>query len=93
MTRSRETQSETIMLELPPDLAQLLQQYSQRSGQPPAAVILAILKSALGRSATALDSGKPDAALTTLHALEDRLAQLEALMPRLEVLEGKLLAF
>jgi len=60
MTRSRETQSETIILELPPDLAQLLQQQSQQSGQSPAAVILAILRLALGQSAMASELEQSD---------------------------------
>lgn len=46
-TLPKETLPKTVTLELPPDLAQLLQQRSQQSGQPLSAVVLAILRAAI----------------------------------------------
>lgn len=86
---------EPVLVELPPALAKLVQQCSQRSGQTQAAVIVSVLKLAFGLASDA-DPGistqlQPLAA--RLHTVEDRLDQLEGLRARLENLEGKSLAF
>jgi hypothetical protein len=83
------TQPETILVEVPAALAKILHHCSQQSGQPPAAVIVAILKSAFGLGS----DRSQDSLAARLETVEARLNQLESLEVQVEDLEGKLLAF
>lgn len=92
-----EVSEQSVTLQIPLDLMTFLQQRSQQLGQTPTEVILALLRAAAGLAtkATAEHAAtqSPLAAPQALQTLEARLAQLEALIPRLEVLEGKWNAF
>lgn len=85
-----------VRLELPSDLAEKIQQCSQQSGETQVEVILAILKSTFAE-AVPEQSGVADAVPPQIQqefrALKARLSQLEALMPRLDALEGKSMVF
>lgn len=84
-----------IALKLPADLKEKLQHYSQRSGKTQVEIILAVLKSAF--AGIAPEAPSADAVSLQmqqeLRSLKVRLSELEALMPRLEKLEGKWMAF
>jgi hypothetical protein len=89
----------TVTLNLPPALAQLLQQHSGQVGQTQAEAIVSLLESALGsmpvsvpQSSLSLESEHQSTA-QELEMLKARLSQLESFIPRLEVLEGKSIAF
>jgi hypothetical protein len=83
--------TEAILLELPPGLARLLHQHRSQAGQSLAEAILAILQSALAQPA-GTDSLNPQSD-SAIRLLEARLRDLESLLPRLERLEGKWIAF
>lgn len=86
-----------VTLQLPPDVAMALQQRIQQSGQPQTEVIVSLLRSACGLAATVsadrLEVVEAEQIALELQALRARLTDLEALIPRLESLEGKLIAF
>lgn len=85
---------EAVLLELSPELSSLLHQRSLQLRQSPVEVILSVLRSALESPLVAsnqFDLLSPES--TTVRSIQDRLNQLEALLPRLEVLEGKWMAF
>lgn len=90
---------QVVTLKLPPDLAQILLQRSGQVGQSQAEVIVSLLRAALGQTSTASPLGAATSTseyLSTqqeLHLLKARLGHLESLIPRLELLEGKWLAF
>lgn len=86
----------TVTVALPADLAAVLDQHMARLGQTAAQVILEALRSALSLPSSAveahapgLNSAYPSEAAARFQALHARLAKLESLIPRLEVLEGK----
>lgn len=90
-----QTVTRTVTVQLPLDLANILQQRSGQVGQTPAEVIVSLLRLAVGLASvpvplnsTTLD---PERLSTQqeLQSLKTRLHQLEALIPRLERLEGK----
>lgn len=92
--KGHEGASPVVTLQLPPDLVVALQQRIQQSGQSQAEVILALLRSACKLAATTdLEAVAPAPVTPDLQSLRARLTQLETLIPRLEVLEGKLIAF
>ncbi|MBF2074893.1 MAG: hypothetical protein IGS50_14185 [Synechococcales cyanobacterium C42_A2020_086] len=80
----------SITLHLSPDLAAALHRYSQQSGQSPAAAITGLLRSALQLTPS---TSVPPALIEEVQRLQDRLSQLEELIPKVEALEGKWLAF
>lgn len=96
----------TVTLHLPADLTEMVQQHSQQVGQSPTEAILTLLRSALqlplagsGDSPAPssptypTDPAAPAVSPAILRAIQSRLTQLEALLPRLEKLEGKSIAF
>lgn len=94
------TLEQVLALKLPSDLAARLQTYSRKLGQTPAEAIVSLLRSALdpNTSGTSNDSepSAPEHSISTeqeLQQLRFRLDQLEGLIPRLEFLEGKCMAF
>ena len=91
-----------VRLELPPELALALQHYSQQSGQTQTEVISALLQSASRLTSVSTPAGTSGqfnnvetstAEQQKWQSIETRLTQLEALIPRLEILEGKSRAF
>lgn len=86
------SQPSVIRLELPHDLVILLQQH-QGLGKTQAEVILTLLRSALSRGVKTTETTKIEVFQQEFDALQARLSYLEALMPRWEELEGKLIAF
>lgn len=82
-----------VMLELPPELATALQHYSQQLGQTQAEAISALLQSASGLASVSTPVSTSTAEQQKWQSIETRLTQLEALIPRLEILEGKSSAF
>jgi hypothetical protein len=88
---------EAVLLKLPPELARTLHQHSSQVGQSLANTILAILRSALELSASASEDNplqpSPLQPSQPVRSIEERLNHLEAMLPRLETLEGKWMAF
>ncbi len=91
--------SAVVTLNLPSDLALAIEEQRQQSGQPTIEVIVNLLRSALklpdtprGSAQTACEMAKTSTP-EGLEAILERLAQVEALIPRLETLEGKSIAF
>jgi hypothetical protein len=92
-TSSSSDSAQLVTLNLPANLARLIQTRSQQLGQSDAEVILTLLQSALctANPDNAEQTTAPDA--TTLKSLQTRLTALEAMIPRLVQLEGKWMAF
>jgi hypothetical protein len=95
-----ERQEGALTVELPPDIAAVIHQRSGQSGQAQTQVIVEILRMALSQeqpegSLTAADfsADLPKNLPEELQQLQLRLTQLESLIPKLAVLEGKLTAF
>lgn len=101
LAESTPTSEQILTLQLPPDLALALQRRCQQLGQTQAEVILALLRSAMQLpSAPAWQTVDQSelaanqlATQQEVHSLKARLSQLEELIPRLEALEGKWVAF
>jgi hypothetical protein len=99
---SVEQPDRSVTVELPSDIATAIYQCSRQSGQTQAQVITEMLRSALRLDQNSEAEQIPDsdtrADMTTplleqVQHLTDRLIKLESLVPKLEALEGKLLAF
>lgn len=102
-------QEKPVTLELPVDVLAALDQRVYRSGQTPTQAVLEVLRSALGLSQTTSHPDHPDIfathdsanatqtkliALTKeIEQLKIRLHHLEALIPKVEDLMGKSIAF
>jgi hypothetical protein len=91
--KPQEQESIRITLQLPSVLAMALQERSRQSGQSQAEVILHLLQTACGLTATVAEPSAEQVTRQELQALIERLRQLETLLPRLEIIEGKLIAF
>jgi hypothetical protein len=74
-----------IDIKLPPEVAAAIVQRMEQSGQTQAQVILETLQAAFLRAA----NQTPD----ELQGLQQRMTELEKLIPRLAALEGKSIAF
>jgi hypothetical protein len=75
-----------MTLALPPDLAAAIEQQHQHSGKPQEEILIDLLRQALSVSPT-------NSVNQELEELKQRLSLLEALIPRVENLEGKSIAF
>ncbi|MBF2048257.1 MAG: hypothetical protein EDM05_66815 [Leptolyngbya sp. IPPAS B-1204] len=91
-----------VVLQLPADIAMALQQRCQQLGQTKAEVILTLLQSAISLFPTAdqqtgnqsnTSQASQLATQQDVQLLKARLSQLEEMIPRLEALEGKSIAF
>ncbi len=82
---SSSTSPNELTLSLPADLAAAIEQQQQQSGKPSDQILLDLLRQALS------SSHNPSA--SELEQLKHRLSLLEALIPRVEELEGKSIAF
>ena len=99
--RSAHLPQQTVTLQLPQELMQAIDQRMQQSGQTQMQIILEVLQGGLAQAPyTPLEAS--DSSLQTVEAsqtaeefeqLKQRVAILEALLPRMEVLEGKSIAF
>jgi hypothetical protein len=74
-----------IAIQLPLEIAEAIAQRMQQTGETQAQVILAALQFALHPSERASHPA--------LEEIKHRLAELESLIPKVAVLEGKLIAF
>ncbi|HEY9643688.1 MAG TPA: hypothetical protein V6C57_24580, partial [Coleofasciculaceae cyanobacterium] len=76
-----------VAINLPLDLAEAIAQRMQQTGQTQTQVILAALRLAFSQKEVASHSA------AALEDIKQRLAELESLIPKVTVLEGKLIAF
>jgi hypothetical protein len=79
-----------VAVELPLDVATAIAQRMEQSGQTQAQVILEALQLVLNQ---AQPEPAPEPESAELRSLKQRLADLEALIPRMVALEGKSIAF
>ncbi|MBD3883441.1 hypothetical protein IFO70_16865 [Phormidium tenue FACHB-886] len=83
-----------IDVKLPPEVAAAIAQRMEQSGQTQAQVILEALQIALRQDPSSLPPAQISVAQPDeLQSLQQRVALLETLIPRLAVLEGKSIAF
>ena len=84
---------ELPLIELPLAIAAAIAQRMQQSGQTQAQVILEALQLALSPTQPDPEPDLDGVEQTELRSLKQRLADLEALVPRMVALEGKSIAF
>lgn len=82
---SSSTSPNELTLALPADIAAAIEQQQQQSGKPSDQILLDLLRQALRSS--------DEPSNLELEQLKHRLSLLEALIPRVEELEGKSIAF
>lgn len=87
--------TESLILSLPPELVAAIEQQMRQSGQTQTQVVLQALR--LGLHFEPIPTAKPPTESIDLQQelakLKGRLAELEFLVPKVEALEGKLIAF
>jgi hypothetical protein len=76
--------AQPVAIQLPLDIAEAIAQRMQQTGQTQTQVILEALRLALRQK---------EAASLPAEEIKHRLAELEALIPKVAILEGKLIAF